>query len=406
MTKGRESRPALDFLRKYAYLVGPIENQECPVANKQNGSKPDNLITDDAQQTQSPPLPPSQIVFIIPPDDTDEANAVNSYFKELVQSLSMCLRIEEIESNEIIRRFRNAKYEMSLSLQSLYAIKHFLAKNGHVLILHILQNWFSFEINDALIDSDIDEADNDEETVSPIKSETKFDGDLSDVECSGTNTHNEIKSLLSRVVREIKTVNGLSKQCSSIPNETVALDALKEQTETNLPISSIDIEPPPIINTQHNFNVVQNKYLQNMRASVIRSRKMESPMRVFNILNADHKLCAADIDGNDCHLVCAFDDSTIKLWQLNQSRIRGRKPFSAFANRLCEWNLENCESSESSELSSSSSSDEEPMQSSCSYTRKNGLFGRRKNNAERAKRKEKRRQKKLFMEQRCDENVL
>lgn len=415
MLKGRESRPALDFLRKYAYLVGPIENQECPAATKQNGSKSESA-DDEAQPqpAQSPPPPPAQIVYTVPPDDTDEANAVNSYFKELVQSLSLCLRIEEIETADIVRRFRNAKYEMSLSLQSLYAIKHFLAKNGHVLILHILQTWFSFEINEALIDSDADEADADEEANVSGKSEAPADGDSSDVEASGAGAHNEIKKLLSRTVREIKTLNGLSKQCSSKAGEGVAAAALAEHNEKNdiFPVSSVDSEPSPLNHTQHNFNVVQNKYLQNMRASVIRSRKMETPMRVFNVLNADHQLCAADVDAFDCHLACAFNDSTIKLWQLNQSRIRGRKPYGAHASRRCEWSLEHCESSSSSsESSSESSSDEDAAQSggseeAFSQRKKKRLFAKRKNNTERAKRKELRQQKKTFTEQRCDENIL
>lgn len=41
-------------------------------------------------------------------------------------------------------------------------------------------------------------------------------------------------------------------------------------------------------------------------------------------------------------MACGFEDSVVKLWQLNQSAIYGRKPFSTFSNSVCEWNLEHC----------------------------------------------------------------
>lgn len=456
MVKGRESRPASDFLRKYAYLIGPIENLHSPVVNKVNGtaSVPSGGATENAtpshRQTSSPPLPSSttQILFSadgkpsMSPNAVDGAKSVastevgttvtNDFFKELVQSLSLCLRIDEIESIEIARRFRNAKYEMVLSLQALYAIKHFLAKNGHVIILHILQTWFSFEIREALFDSDMDEQDADDDsdqTDGPTSNATDKNGitenshhsdgessdDAAEYNSRRTSAHSEIRKMLNKIKVEIKTINGLSSGASGGNNRSTHLrdtivrmaDGVENDTDVMAKPTADASASPVNSHNQPNYNVVQNKYLQNVRAAVIRSRKLEQPMRVLNLLNADHKLCAGDIDPLECHLVCAFDDSTIKLWQLNQSRIRGRKPFSPFSNRLCEWCLENCESS-----SDDDSDDESPTE----YRHTNGLFGAGSSSLSNfgglnsikpgTNRKKKKEQKRIFMEQRCEDNTL
>lgn len=470
MVKGRESRPASDFLRKYAYLIGPIENLHSPVVNKVNGTAPaaggvaaavgvaaaDDATQQPQRQTPSPPLPSSttQILFSVDGKPSSSPNAIdatksvmsadssatvtNDYFKELIQSLSLCLRIDEIESIEIARRFRNAKYEMVLSLQALYAIKHFLAKNGHVIILHILQTWFSFEIREALIDSDMDEQDGDDDSDQSVDAtQTSTDkngidahslhgaGDSSDdadeYSARLTNTHSEIRKMLKKTSLEIKTMNGLSSGGGSgsisirstiLRDTTDGMDAIDDSGTATTTKSRADGTVSPA-HSQANYNVVQNKYLQNVRAAVIRTRKLEQPMRVFNLLNADHKLSAGDVDPMECHLACAFDDSTIKLWQLNQSRTRGRKPFSPFSNRLCDWCLENCESSSDDDSDDETSAGERRRNcviggggigssSSGGYS----IFGGLNSIKTGSNRKQKKEQKRIFMEQRCEDNTL
>lgn len=457
MVKGRDSRPASDFLRKYAYLIGPIDNLYSPVVNKQNGNSTDDL--EQQRQSLSPLLPSSTTQILFSNDDKSivlsadtlkasnsktitEPNNTNGFFKELIQSLSLCLRIDEIESFEIARKFRNAKYEMLLSLQSLYAIKHFLAKNGHVIILHILQTWFSLEIREALIDSDLDEQDMDDDDDDSDQDNSEStahyqdnngidylnmqhsDADYSDTDdCSvrPTNAHTEIKNLLAKVNLEIKTINGLSNSSRNsidmIESKVINDTDTANKTDTFSITSSPMVDGPSASNqNQRSYNVVQNKYLQNIRAAVIRSRRLEPPMRVFNVMNADYRLCAGDIDPNECHLACSFDDATIKLWQLNQSRIRGRKPFSPFSNRLCEWSLENCESS-------SSDDDSDREDSPSMLKNRNGIITNRlfginnsqsnisfsnldSNSIKGTKRKKKHEQREVFMQQRCDENIL
>lgn len=452
MIKGRDSRPATEFLRKYAHLIGPIENLNSPIASKVNGKSSDDLTqSQDQQQDQkdsmSPPLPSAttQIIFTAADSKTTSelikaaqskrnaksdielnSNDISDYFKELVQSMSLCLRIDEIESIEITRNFRSAKYEMVLSLQALYAMKSFLAKGGHVIILHILQNWFSLDIREFLSDSENDEEDVDDDEVdmnelpnncvenngSDGSQHVNSDGEefnFRDANSRLKSTHTEIKNLLTKVEAEIKTVNRLN---SSIVTIDVSADADVANKTDSFPVSSIGDSLPAIVPDRPSYNVVQNKYLQNVRASVIRTRKLELPMRVFNLLNADHQLSSADIDKNECHLVCGLSDSTIKLWQLNQSKVRGKKPFSPFSNRLCEWCLENCESSSSSDSDSDDDADEVHNRKRPSVM---GLFVRRKPKVEKKSYgisitgtylKSKKEQKREFMEQRCEDNIL
>lgn len=360
MVKGKDPKPAADFLRKYAHLVGPVESLHNPVINKCNG----NMTSDNSQssrQSVSPPLPSSstQILFASEkrvasngtsppsPNSDTELNIspnIQDYFKELIQSLSICMRIDEIESMEIVRNFRYAKYETELSLQALYAIKNFLSKNGHVIILHILQTWFSFEVREALLDSDIDEQDADESndvTDTPnshtnISENRSFDADEnsnSDQCEQHNNAYQEIRNLLDRMNLEIKTINRLRYRCGS--SIDIVSDISTEMDNTSTAVQN------EALRSQQIESVVENKYLQNVRASVIRSHKLEMPMRVFQFVNVDDQLSSADIDPLECHLIGGFDDSTVKLWQLNHSRIVGHKPYSPFSQRLCEWCLDN-----------------------------------------------------------------
>lgn len=136
LLKGKDSSVALEFLKKFADgVIGPVESVANPLPNKINGSS----LT--------------QITFF---NETDNENSTQQYFKELVQLMSQCLRIEDLDHMELTRNFRYSKYEIELSLQSLFALKHFLVKNGHVLLLHVLQTWFWFDVTDAR-DSDDDD---------------------------------------------------------------------------------------------------------------------------------------------------------------------------------------------------------------------------------------------------------
>lgn len=450
MIKGRDSRPAAEFLRKYAHLIGPIENLYGPVVNEVNGQSHGNQTQTEQQQldsqhkdiTSPPVTSTTKIIFASEDAETSRtkssssvrksdielnSNDISDYFTELVSSLSLCLRIEEITSIDIARNFRSAKYEMVLSLQALYAMKHFLAKSGHVIILHILQNWFSLEIREFLNelgrDSEEDMEDMDdietnemsnngiENNGSDLHAHSDGEGiDFCNSKCRLNNSHSEIRNLIAKVESEIRTVNGMNKSISSSSGNAGTTNRVD-----SFPTPSLTDCLPSIAPDRKSFTVVQNKYLQNIRASVIRSHNLELPMRVFNVVNAEHQLSSCDVDKDECHLVCGFDESTVKLWQLNQSKMRGKKPFSPFSNRLCDWCLENCETSSSS--SSSSEIDTEDDTSNVQRRKRTpvmGLFARQRTkipcedgaNVTGTIPKSKREQRHEFMRQRHEDNIL
>lgn len=449
MIKGRDSRPAAEILRKYAHLIGPIENLYSPVVSEMNGQPHANQTQTESQQQDSqhkdatsPPLPSSTTQIIFAPDNADalrskampgtrmndidlNSNDISDYFKELVQSLSLCLRIDEINSIDIARHFRSKKCDMVISLRSLYALRNFFSEDGHVIILSILNAWFSFEILELLIDlekdsdEDMDDADdmefndvsnngigNNGSDVNQVHSDSE-EFDFRDTNCRLNSFNREIRSLITKCESEIRTVNGMNK--SIISGDT----GLANRADS-FPTPSLTDSLPTITSARKSFSVVQNKYLQNVRAAVLRSRKLDFPMRVFNVLNADHQLSCCDVDPDECHLVCGFDEATIKLWQLNKSKMRGRKPYSSFSNRLCDWSLEDCESS------SSSSSDIDSDDGASNVQRKKtppvlGLFARKPTKArvedpseifDRNPNKSKRKVKQEFMEKRHEDNIL
>lgn len=462
MIKGRDSRPASEFLRKYASLVGPVDNLYSPIGGETNGQSHVNSAQSETEKDIAgitlTTSPATQIVYA--KTDTDSGrvkasptmahkndielnlNDIRDYFKELIQSLSLCLRLDDINSIDIVRNFRSAKYEMVLSLQSLYAMKHFLAESGHVIILHIIQNWFSLDIRGFLNESEKDsDEDMDESSIGDtsgaggggggsgsgiddsdsheITNNGSIENNGSDVmqgqsdvndfdfrDSSGqlNRSHSEIRNLVTKVASEIRTINSMNKSISKLSGSS---DKANRSDSFSTPLADT---LPAIVQECKTFNVVQNKYLQNIRAAVMRTRKLELPMRIFNVVNADHMLTSCDIDVDKCHLACGLDDSTIKLWQLNQSKMRGRKPFGPFSNQFCEWSLENCESG------SSSSSDDE-----CDYVKQKkcapamGLFARQRTSivydkhigiTKKSPSKAKREHKREFFRQRHDGNVL
>lgn len=637
MIKGRDSRPAAEFLRKFAYLFGPIENLSAPVENIVNGSP-----SEDEQLQHDifvPPTPSatSQITFVRDAnyemngvlsdngdanddndngdgeadetvdenvddqvdgvaednvdgiadgnddanddendenndneheneneneheieiendnengivDDSGENSVVFSYgdlvderidyFRELVSSLSLCLRTDELESIEITRKFRNAKYDMVLSLPALYALKHFMAKQGHVVILHILQTWFSFEIHEALRDSDADETDYDsdaDDTIEFYDIDEESDGDAgigddADVDGGGggdgddgdgndddgggtlsnhiadtnsehnhigantncTNDEEESGETLATTNSTVVSDNNVDmaevvgNSCSDNENRDESQrsdsenddcydekDVVDETVDDSDDASSVRTPPAharikkllnraeleakifnrldsteilprgntnstltnepneqhedahedaPLnggltngIDNDYGSLHIRNKHLQNLRLAVMKTRRLESPIRVLNVLNADDQLATGVLDSDMCHMACAFNDSTIRLWHLNQSRLRGRRPFASLASRTCDWVLDYCDSATSS---SSDDSGTEDNDDSGNLRRSRGLNGicplfQRQPVAERiysypisSKIRRKRDAAKQFQEQRCDNNIL
>lgn len=239
LLKGKDSSVALEFLKKFADgVVGPVESIANPLPNKINGS----ALT--------------QITFF---NDTDTENSTQQYFKELVQLMSQCLRIEDLDHVELTRNFRYSKYEIELSLQSLFALKHFLVKSGHVLLLHVLQTWFWFDVTDARDSNDEDDvcmvADRPENGTEDDSGENESDGGCQSV------VSIKAKEVCDRLVKSENVDDGEKVKRSSDG------DVMLKKRMTHK--------------------------LKHLRRTVLEMKTHEQPVRVFKIENGTSRLVTA-----------------------------------------------------------------------------------------------------------------
>lgn len=161
MLKGKEWRPAHEFLRKYACLVGSVQD----IAQQRvNGSDPALIapqpihflpsINSSQQQQQNShhfnlrtsKQPPQLLQLSI-----DEHKL--TMFRELIGNLSCIRRLEDVKDNKLICSFRSCKYKTRLANKTLSLLNKYLSKHGHILLIQILHLWFTmdlYELNDDL----------------------------------------------------------------------------------------------------------------------------------------------------------------------------------------------------------------------------------------------------------------
>lgn len=358
MLKGRDSRPAFEFLKKNAPLVANIDSLSTPLPYKINGT-PFNLLNDDSVPVLANGSN-SQNSFS---RDSEEISEAGNTFKELIQIISTMTRIKDIESHPIVIRFRTSKYELRLSQKSMFALKRYLAKNGHVLIIQALHVWFHIEIftEDGLT----------------TESSSIFEALLEDCglenPCGMKKNSGKFK----------KVVNMGCPNCYDDIQKT--LDLKKEDLKTTKRYRTRITLPAP---SRFFQNPTKSELLQY---SIHQMIPYSFPFKVYNVINSDNKLTSADLDPNGCHIAAGFEDSVITLYSVKRNIYYGRKPYETFRDRMCLWNTGNCSRSDES---SSSSSDEESSSSSL----QNFPISKRQ-----ISKKERWRS---FMEKRCTENIL
>ncbi|CAO1439105.1 unnamed protein product [Diamesa tonsa] len=311
MLKGKDWKPAHDFLRKYSVLLGPIDAK---TQQKFNGN--DTVI-------------PSPIVFssnvlnnqnshLKPPPASDDNEKQLRMFKELIENLSTLQRYEDCESNRDIVMFRSCKYEVKLSNQALASLNKFLAKHGHVLILQLLHVWFSMDLYQ--LKDDMNELDDDQLSTS---SSSSSDSIINFSEYSSSNYN---------VVKQKSTNRDRSTAVTKF--DQLNCDNQKDISNSRLhSFSSNNNEQQQNYEELHeSANNLKLKRLQSCLNQV--NSKYHMPIRIFNINNTDNSLCSVNLDKSMCHLAAGFEDSTIMLWSLNGYENYGRKPYQMFDDRL------------------------------------------------------------------------
>ena len=146
MLKSKDWRPAHEFLRKYSQVIGPI--QEIPPP-RTNGTADSNSMMPPIQfqKSQPPRLNGSPVL-----QSLDEQTL--NLFRDLITTLSMLRRIEDIKDRSIMN-FLSCKYKAQLSAKTLSSLNNYLSKHGHVLIIQTLHLWFSlYEMQQESNDSD------------------------------------------------------------------------------------------------------------------------------------------------------------------------------------------------------------------------------------------------------------
>jgi transcription initiation factor TFIID subunit 5 len=151
MLKGKECRPAHDFLRKYSSLVGAV--QEIP-PQKVNGTDPNAIAPQQILFTQNQTMPnfhqqklPGTSKHqppLLTPLNVDEQKLC--VFRELITNLSCIRRLDDAKDNKLIVNFRSCKYKAQLARKTLTVLNKYLSKHGHVLLIQILHVWFAISL--------------------------------------------------------------------------------------------------------------------------------------------------------------------------------------------------------------------------------------------------------------------
>lgn len=162
MLKGKDWRPAHDFLRKYSSLVGPI--QEIP-PQKINGTDPNTMAPQQInflQHHTTSNFHQNSAYQRLPSTSSQQLSQLNvdeqklCVFRELVTNLSCIRRLEDVKDNKLIINFRSCKYKAKLAKKSLTILNKYLSKHGHVLIIQILHVWFTMNLYELHEDSNDD----------------------------------------------------------------------------------------------------------------------------------------------------------------------------------------------------------------------------------------------------------
>lgn len=258
LMKGKEANPAQDFLRKFAHIVAPIENLNAPSFHKVNGcTLPLASSLSDGNQIV-PPVIGTQINFQLNEDGAKDSKN-QEFFKELITKVSSCVKNEELDSISIASKFRSAKYEMELSQQSIFALKHYLLKNGNLIILHLINTWFSFENSDVReCRENLFESTSEEDPMEP--------------QLNGCDNVLQLPSPL------LEADNEREKQFNGELNITIKSEPLDEEYETNKSAM------PDVV-----YEEITKTRLKALKEFVNKMNTYSEPIRLLKVENTDNR---------------------------------------------------------------------------------------------------------------------
>ncbi|XP_055527599.1 uncharacterized protein LOC129720183 [Wyeomyia smithii] len=476
MLKGRDWRPAIEFLRKHAPLLGRIEPSSAPTGNsplimnqKINGTVEDQQTGGiPAATVQHAAIVYSTSTTAVATVSTDAAALKLESFKQLISKLSQVTRIQDLENDQLTLQFRSCQYEIRLCQAAVTALRRYLAKYGHSLILQILRNWFYFDTSD-----DKDFSDYSPDMVAPKQSKKPrlvaangselINGSIA-MELDGADApepeynfseHTEsenIKYLLRNgfshsfmcyKIRQLSAESfeadgsGLENRGRSAELSTMDMDDDDDEDDTTGYMPSLEDLPAkledgsfPDGNEPHLADDIGGLFrkmtsverLRKLRECQQKLSQYQAPLCIYQVENVDERLTSVAIDPDSCHLASGFEDSSILIWSVSRSTQLGHKPYATLRDRRCSWNVTSCDSrfSEDDEEDGDNDFSMRTEETTSEYESAGNSSGLRnlfctKSRAEierlnkllpvYSRRQSKRERWKHFMERRCSENV-
>lgn len=384
LLKGNDPKLAADFLRKFVHIVGIVENEYEPVEPllqpedeprykchqmteyfrfQCNGAIGEKIRPSASTKIKFKPCKEARTALDKPNVPGHNADDTRGYFQDLIEALSQCHKVEELDAFIITRNFRSCKYEVILSQSSVNSLKSYLAGTGHIMIIQVLQIWIAVDVREQM---DLGEFTGEE---IEYEYDMKFRPSARHTETQPSSSQNRlhrnqmvfnadnagIHKILETAEAECKTINNINPAQGFFARSQL-IDESVPPIQTTMPKPSVCSESNHNKPSQH-FDT--DEIMRNIRAAKEELGAQSAPIRVFQFHNTGHQLACADLDSFECHLAVGTDHSSVVLWNLNRSKIGGRKPCAPVSYKFCDWSLANIESSSSDEMDSDSSDDDD-----------------------------------------------
>ncbi|ALC46016.1 wda [Drosophila busckii] len=321
LLKAREPKGAVEFLKKYAHLVAPVDLYDAPMPTKINGCS----VMSESQLSATPDF---HIRFAREAQESGDAEL--DYFMKLVQILSSCTKLEAAEADATVAHFRGSKYELHTTSLVMDRLCSFLQQRGHVLIMNLIFNWLHIHIVDN------EQSLNTEDHLLGTAEEMDATEDIDPEEHAPVTFINRSEHIKS------------SKNPKKRPAEesTIKLEAeIKSECKSVVETDGATAAAAPGADDKTKINIDACLLTLNTCSAEILKAQVEMP-RFYKINERSRGLSSTHLDASECHMLAGFDNSAVQIWQLNQQSCQGKSFYRLASRAQCSWELNNCSDEE------------------------------------------------------------
>ncbi|VVC97755.1 unnamed protein product [Leptidea sinapis] len=250
MLRGGHGGPAQMFLKRHS---ATLPQKDLSYHQPIDGNLPSALYRPNSLE---------QLFNSLQNGTIDNETPEKDYMNQLLDDIGTVYTLQEIESRPTIAAFRSCKFDICLSQESVNTLKGYLAKNGHVLLIQVLQTWFHIDGNGESKKKDDDEDDD---------TGVDFKDKVNSFEANLTNT------------------NDIFSKCNG-----------------------------------HTEFESADKELKDLQDAIKGVRESLAPIKLYKIAAPDTNLVCAKTD-QFCNMLCAgFTNSEVRLWDLGQNNVNRR----------------------------------------------------------------------------------